>query len=47
MILTGVFANAATIIIGALMGIVFKKGVPEKMNTSISHTPIGKHLKCG
>lgn len=35
MILTGVFANAATIIIGALMGIVFKKGVPEKMNTSI------------
>lgn len=35
MILAGVFANAATIIIGGLFGTIFKKGVPEKMNTSL------------
>ena len=37
MILTGVFVNAATIIIGGLLGILFRKGIPEKMNISIMH----------
>ena len=35
MSMTGVFANTLTVIIGSLIGLIFKKGIPEKVSSAV------------
>lgn len=35
MSMTGVFANTLTVIIGSMIGLVFKKGIPEKVSSAV------------
>jgi uncharacterized membrane protein YqgA involved in biofilm formation len=35
MSMAGVFANTATVIIGSLLGIIFRKGIPERVTTAV------------
>ena len=35
MSMTGVFANTLTVIIGSMIGLIFKKGIPEKVSSAV------------
>ena len=35
MSMTGVFANTMTVIIGSMIGLIFKKGIPEKVSSAV------------